>query len=280
VQIITDVKEMREIVEGIKQSGQSIGFVPTMGYLHFGHLALITAARKQNNMVAASIFVNPAQFGPEEDFERYPRDVEADSIKAKSAGVDLLFCPKIEDIYGAGYATYVETEGLSEQLCGKSRPGHFRGVCTVVLKLFNIVQPKRAYFGQKDAQQFIILKRMTLDLNLDIEMICLPIVREADGLAMSSRNIYLTEQERRKATVLNCSLNEAKQLYDAGERNAQALLEVVEKKLLKVKEGRLDYAELVDLTHLLPITKIDKPALLALAMYFGQTRLIDNVILQ
>jgi pantoate--beta-alanine ligase len=250
-----------------------------MGYLHRGHLSLLEAARAHNDVAVASIFVNPTQFGPQEDFAVYPRDLAADSALAAGAGVDALFCPQARDMYPAGYACYVEPEGLSGLLCGTSRPGHFRGVCTVVLKLFNIVQPRRAYFGQKDAQQFIILQRMTRDLDLDIEMVRLPIVREADGLAMSSRNVYLNEEERRQALALARALAAAERLYAAGEREAEAVRLAMLAELAAASLGRLDYAAIVDAENLLPLNRLDKPALLALAMYFGATRLIDNTIL-
>jgi pantoate--beta-alanine ligase len=279
MKIITDIGEMQELAKEARKAGQSIGLAPTMGYLHRGHLSLMEAARKQNNLVVASIFINPTQFGPNEDFERYPRDLEADSALAKSVGVDVLFCPEVKEMYPAGYDIYVEPQDLGRRLCGFSRPGHFRGVCTVVLKLFNIVQPRRAYFGQKDAQQFIILERLTRDLNLDIEMMRLPIVREADGLAMSSRNVYLKAEERAQALALYRSIGEAERLFTAGERDAAVLRLAVQAELARAALGRLDYAELVDMENLLPLNKLDKPALLALAMYFGQTRLIDNTVL-
>ena len=278
--LVTDIGEMREIALGAFREGRSIGFVPTMGYLHRGHLSLMEAARAQNDLVAASIFVNPAQFGPQEDFARYPRDLAADSALAEKAGVDVLFCPQVEDMYPAGYSCYVEPQGLSERLCGASRPGHFRGVCTVVLKLFNIVRPSRAYFGQKDAQQCIILQRMIRDLDLNIELVRLPIVREPGGLAMSSRNVYLSEEERQQALALSRALEQGERLFAAGERNAAAILKAVGAELSRATLGRLDYAELVDMESLLPLEYLNKPALLALAMYFGQTRLIDNTVLE
>ncbi|MCL1905481.1 MAG: pantoate--beta-alanine ligase [Clostridiales bacterium] len=279
MRIITSKQEMRCLAQKARGQGQSIGFVPTMGYLHSGHISLMEAAREQNSLVAASIFVNPTQFGPNEDLARYPRNFASDSALAAKAGVDVLFCPEAMEMYPQGYVSYVETEGLGKRLCGKSRPGHFRGVCTVVLKLFNIVQPHRAYFGQKDAQQFIILKRMARDLDLDIEMVSMPIVREADGLAMSSRNVYLNAEERRQALVLSRALGKGKRLFAAGERDAAALQKAVQSELAIATLGRTDYAEIVDMDELLPIVKLDKPALLALAMYFGKTRLIDNTIL-
>jgi len=280
MQIITDIREMREFMQWERGQGRSIGFVPTMGYLHRGHLSLMEAARVQSDLVVASIFVNPAQFGPNEDLERYPRDLAADRSLAEGVSVDVLFCPEVVDMYPAGYISYVEPEGLSERLCGFSRAGHFRGVCTVVLKLFNIVQPHRAYFGQKDAQQFIILERMTRDFNLGIELVRLPIVREADGLAMSSRNVYLKVEERQQALALSRALREAERLFAAGERSAAVILAAVNAILADATLGRLDYSALVDMDNLLPLTRLDKPALLALAMYFGRTRLIDNTILK
>ncbi|MCL1816812.1 MAG: pantoate--beta-alanine ligase [Clostridiales bacterium] len=279
MQIITDIKEMQEFARQMVSCGHSIGFVPTMGCLHRGHLSLIEAARVDNDVVVISVFVNPTQFGPKEDFARYPRDLAADSALADAAGVDVLFCPEAMDMYPAGFGSYVLPEGLDGRLCGQSRPGHFRGVCTVVLKLFNIIYPKRAYFGQKDAQQFIILQRMARDLNLDIEMLRQPIIREADGLALSSRNVYLQAQERGQALVLSRAIGQAERLFAAGERKSSVLLNAVQAELATASLGRLEYAELVDMENLLPLDILDKQALLALAMRFGATRLIDNTIL-
>jgi len=205
------------------ESGKSIGFVPTMGYLHKGHLSLVEAARKENDVVVVSIFVNPTQFGPNEDYNRYPRDLERDLRLLEPIGVDYVFNPSVEEMYPAMYSTYVEEVELSKYLCGASRPGHFRGVCTVVTKLFNIVKPTKAYFGQKDAQQFRVLRRMVRDLNMDVEMIEMPIVREEDGLAMSSRNVYLSPEERKEATRLYKSLLKAKELIESGERDVQKI---------------------------------------------------------
>ena len=280
MRMITDITEMRELALSWRAQGCSIGFVPTMGYLHRGHLSLMEAARAENDYVVVSIFVNPAQFGPNEDFARYPRDLSADTALAESVHADVLFCPAAADIYPPGFATYVEPLELSGRLCGKSRPGHFRGVCTVVLKLFNIVRPSRAYFGQKDAQQFIILRRMTDDLNLDIEMKSLPIVRERDGLALSSRNVYLTEMERQQAVALSRALNRAGGLFGAGERQTVALRAALAEELGRAPLGRIDYVEIVDTVNLQPLETVDNAALIALAVFFGKTRLIDNIILE
>ena len=279
MEIITNIQQMHEWAQAAKEQGQSIGLVPTMGYLHPGHLSLMRAARAENDLVAASIFVNPTQFGPHEDFARYPRDLQADSALTQGVGVDALFCPTVEAMYPPGYSCYVEPEGLSKVLCGASRPGHFRGVCTVVLKLFQIVLPQRAYFGQKDAQQFLILQRMVRDFHLDVAMVRLPIVREADGLALSSRNVYLTREQREQAPTLRRALARAEALYAAGEREAAVLRAALLTELARAPLGNVEYAEIVDLENLQPLTRLEQPALLALAVRFGATRLIDNTIL-
>ena len=280
MQIITDIKEMQKLAHSWRAQGKSIGIAPTMGYLHRGHLSLMEAARAENDYVVASIFVNPTQFGPNEDFERYPRDLPADMALAESVNVDVLFCPEALAMYKQGFGTYVESQDLSKHLCGKSRPGHFRGVCTVVLKLFNIVGPNRAYFGQKDAQQLIILRRMADDLNLDIEIKSLPIVREQDGLALSSRNVYLTAEERQQAVALSRALNRVRELFVEGERQAAVLHAAIMDELSRAPLSRIDYAEIVDMENLLPMALLDKAALIALAVFFGKTRLIDNVFLE
>jgi pantoate--beta-alanine ligase len=279
MRLVHTVAEMKKIVNDILKSGKSIGFVPTMGYLHKGHLSLVEAARKENDVVVVSIFVNPTQFGPNEDYSRYPRDLERDLRLLEPIGVDYVFNPSVEEMYPAMYSTYVEEVELSKYLCGASRPGHFRGVCTVVTKLFNIVKPTKAYFGQKDAQQFRVLKRMVRDLNMDVEMIEMPIVREEDGLAMSSRNVYLNPGERKEATRLYKSLLKAKELIESGERDVQKIksemLKILDHPLLKV-----DYVEVVDEETLRPVEKIDRKVIVALAVFVGKARLIDNMIFE
>lgn len=277
--IINNIAEMRAICEKWRQEGKSIGLVPTMGYLHEGHLSLINAARKNNDCVVTSIFVNPSQFGPNEDFERYPRDLQADSAACEQAGVDVIFAPQAQDMYPEGYSTFVEPGELGQRLCGVTRPIHFRGVCTVVLKLFNIVRPDDAFFGQKDAQQFFILNKMNEDFNLNINLHRMPIIREADGLAKSSRNVYLNEQERQQAVVLHQALLKAADLYAAGEREVAPIREAMLAELHKADLAHLDYLELVDTRCLLPVKHIEGTVLVAMAVYFGTTRLIDNIIL-
>jgi len=279
MRLVHTIAEMKKIVNDILKSGKSIGFVPTMGYLHKGHLSLVEAARKENDVVVVSIFVNPTQFGPNEDYSRYPRDLERDLRLLEPIGVDYVFNPSVEEMYPAMYSTYVEEVELSKYLCGASRPGHFRGVCTVVTKLFNIVKPMKAYFGQKDAQQFRVLKRMVRDLNMDVEMIEMPIVREEDGLAMSSRNVYLNPEERKEATRLYKSLLKAKELIESGERDVQKIksemLKILDHPLLKV-----DYVEVVDEETLRPVEKIERKVIVALAVFVGKARLIDNMIFE
>jgi len=279
MRLVHTVAEMKKIVGDILKSGKSIGFVPTMGYLHKGHLSLVEAARKENDVVVVSIFVNPTQFGPNEDYNRYPRDLERDLRLLEPIGVDYVFNPSVEEMYPAMYSTYVEEVELSKYLCGASRPGHFRGVCTVVTKLFNIVKPTKAYFGQKDAQQFRVLRRMVRDLNMDVEMIEMPIVREEDGLAMSSRNVYLSPEERKEATRLYKSLLKAKELIESGERDVQKIksemLKILDHPFLKV-----DYVEIVDEETLKPVEKIERKVIVALAVFVGKARLIDNMIFE
>jgi len=250
-----------------------------MGYLHYGHLSLIKRARAENQVVVVSIFVNPLQFGPKEDYASYPRDLERDSELAFAAGADLIFAPAVEDMYPCQSLTHVETAVLGEWLCGQSRPGHFRGVTTVVSKLFNIVQPHNAYFGEKDAQQLAIIKQMVYDLNFPIDIVSVPIVREQDGLAMSSRNVYLSPEERSNATILNKALNQAKDLYFKGERNSAKIKEVMVDMINNVPGTTIDYVEICDFNTLQPIESIDSKALAAVAVRFGKTRLIDNITL-
>ncbi|MGQ9665344.1 MAG: pantoate--beta-alanine ligase [bacterium] len=274
---VSKIKVLREILDPVKKKGQKVGFVPTMGYLHEGHLSLIRIAHKNCNFVVSSIFVNPIQFGPNEDFNRYPRDLKRDEALLKKEKVDLLFYPSVKEMYADDYKTYVEVSELSSILCGKSRPGHFRGVATVVLKLFNIIKPDIAVFGEKDYQQAIIIKRMVKDLNLDVKIIMGPIVRENDGLAMSSRNIYLSPEERADATILYQSLEWAKELFY--KENIKSPEYVINKmrQMIEAKNGRVDYIAVVDKDDLRPVKFIKKGDRILLAVFFGRTRLIDNI---
>ena len=278
MQTIEKVEEMRAICLGLRQAGKAIGLVPTMGAYHEGHLSLIRESRKRDEVVIVSLFVNPIQFGPSEDYCGYPRDLEGDKAKASSLGVDYLFVPSPEAIYPKGFSTYVLVEGLSDKLCGVSRPGHFRGVTTVVAKLFHLTMPNRAYFGQKDAQQAMIFGRMVADLNWDIELVILPIVREADGLAMSSRNAYLSGQERQEAAVLFRALRWAEETIRKGDREAQRIREGMSRMIASMPTARIDYAALVDAESLEGVEKVEGKVLLALAVRFGEARLIDNLV--
>ena len=273
------VREVRDFTQTSRGRGSRVGLVPTMGALHEGHLSLVQMARSKCERVVVSIFVNPTQFGPNEDFARYPRDLERDLGLLEREGVDLAFVPAVEEMYPAQGVTWITVEGLSERLCGKSRPGHFRGVATVVAKLFNIVEPQAAFFGQKDAAQVAVIKRMVRELNFPVEIEVGPIVREADGLALSSRNAYLNAEQRKQALVLFLSLDRAKSLFGAGERNVAALIGVAKEELARVPEVRLDYFEIVDPDELTPLATITKPALAAVAAFAGSTRLIDNILL-
>jgi len=274
--IITTIAELRERLEAAQRAGRTIGFVPTMGALHAGHASLIRAARTENDLVAVSIFVNPTQFGPNEDLAHYPRPIEADQQLCGAVGTDIIFAPSVEEMYPARFCTWISVEGLMEGLCAESRPGHFRGVATVVLKLFNIMQADVAYFGQKDYQQARIIVQMARDLNVPTNVRVLPTVRESDGLAMSSRNQYLDPVQRRHATVLYRTLEEAKRLAAAGERDVKRLEEALAAPIRATPGTRLDYARIVDLDMLRPIERLENPALAALAVCFGTTRLIDN----
>lgn len=279
METLNSVAQMKEWSRLRLSKGETIGFVPTMGYLHEGHMSLIHRARSENTAVVASIFVNPTQFGPREDLASYPRDPEADSAKCRDAGVDTLFMPQAEDIYPDGFQTYVEVEKVSGPLCGASRPGHFRGVATVVLKLFNIVSPTSAYFGSKDYQQLQVIKTMARDLNLDTKVVTCPTVREADGLAMSSRNAYLTPDQRRRAICLFEALQEAQELFSKGETEAEKYLQVMSTRIKKEPDADVDYINLVHPETLEKLEKVDGPALAALAVRIGKTRLIDNMVL-
>jgi len=279
MEIITGIDQMKKKVRELKSEGKTIGFVPTMGFLHEGHLSLVRESMRRADVTVISIFVNPTQFGPGEDLKDYPRDLKRDSELLKKEGVDYLFIPEADEMYPEGYKTYVEVRDLQHKLCGRSRPVHFRGVCTVVLKLFNIVNPDISFFGQKDAQQAIIITRMVQELNLDVEVEVLPTVREKDGLALSSRNIYLNAKERRAALVLSRSLREAQSMVEKGERKAAAILSRMKEIISNEPLARIDYVEIVDMEELDPLVRIEKEALAALAVFVGKARLIDNAIL-
>jgi pantoate--beta-alanine ligase len=268
---------MKEAARQARAESRIIGFVPTMGALHEGHTALVQRAKQECSTLVASIFVNPKQFGPNEDFAKYPRKIESDSEKFSAAGVDALFLPDAAEIYPGGFRTYVTVEGLSDRLEGRSRPGHFRGVATVVMKLLEIVQPHYAYFGRKDAQQVRIISQMVRDLNLDTEIVVCPIVREPDGLALSSRNAYLNADERRAATVLHRALEAARAQLAAGVRDALQLQNTMRKVIAAEPLASVDYAEIVDADAFEPIMRITRPSYVLLAVYIGKTRLIDNL---
>lgn len=276
------VAELRTEVALAKVAGRSIGLVPTMGALHEGHGSLIAAARKENELVIVSVFVNPTQFGPGEDLDAYPRTLEADCLLAEQIGADIVFAPTPKEMYPSEDMTWVEVTGdITKVLCGRSRPIHFRGVTTVVSKLFNLAQPDRAYFGQKDAQQVQVIKRMVKDLFFNVQLRIMPIVREADGLAKSSRNTYLSPEERQAGLVLSRSLRQAETLFQQGERNGAELVEIVREMIAAKPLSEIDYVEIYALPDLTPLAgKITGPCLLAVAVRFGTTRLIDNIILE
>jgi pantoate--beta-alanine ligase len=279
MKILTTVSEMRAACAAAKHGGKHLAFVPTMGALHEGHLSLVRAARVDCDVVAASIFVNPTQFGPNEDLAKYPRPFERDRQLLESERVDILFAPSVEEMYPAGAATFVYVEGMSERLCGKSRPGHFRGVTTIVAKLFNIVDPHRAYFGQKDAAQAAIIRKMVRDLCFRTEIVACPIVREADGLAMSSRNVYLSAQERKQALVLHRALMRVQSVFDQGERSITKLRDAGERVFQDEPQVQVDYVEIVHPEGLEQIENLSGGALVAVAAKIGTTRLIDNIVL-
>ena len=276
---LSSISETRALVRTVRHQGKKIGFVPTMGALHAGHISLVRAAKSRSGFVVASIFVNPTQFVPTEDFSRYPRSVEADRGKLEAEGVDLLFAPSVEEMYPAGAATFVNVEQISERLDGRSRLGHFRGVATVVSKLFNIVEPDIAFFGQKDAVQAAIIKRMVRDLMFPVDIVVAPIVREPDGLALSSRNTYLSPEERRQATVLSRALREVEARFNNRETNAENLIAVARRVFASVAAVRVDYVEIVDPETLEGVSAAQQGSLVAVAAFVGSTRLIDNVIL-
>lgn len=278
MKIVGTVKEVREHVKEWKKQGLSVGFVPTMGYLHEGHKSLMDAARKGNDKVVVSIFVNPMQFGPTEDLATYPRDLDHDAALCESAGVDLIFHPEAEEMYEKDFCSFVDMTGLTEGLCGKTRPIHFRGVCTVVNKLFNIVTPDHAYFGQKDGQQLAVIKRMVRDLNMDIEIVGCPIVREEDGLAKSSRNTYLSPEERKAALILSKTVALGKELAKT-EKDANKVVEAMKKNIETEPLAKIDYVEAVDALSMAPVEKLEGACMLAMAVYIGKTRLIDNTLI-
>lgn len=279
MQLVRKIEEIKAITRGASREGKSVGFVPTMGYLHEGHISLMKKARKENDFLAVSIFVNPTQFGPTEDLDSYPRDLERDLKLCEEAGVDVVFAPEPSEMYPQDYSTYVTVEGgVTAGLCGKSRPIHFRGVATVVTKLFNIVRPERAYFGQKDAQQVAVIKKMVRDMNQDVQVIACPIVREADGLALSSRNTYLSPSERQDALTLSSSLFGAVGLISAGEKSADAVRRYIESRFSGIESASIDYIEIVDPDTMEPLSFISDRALIAIAVKIGKTRLIDNIV--
>ena len=275
---IKSIPLMQHISRKLRCSGKSIGFVPTMGALHAGHASLIYKARQDNDIVIVSIFVNPMQFGPHEDLKRYPRPFLRDAALCRKLNVDYIFCPEVQHVYPSGFATAVEVRRLQDVLCGSIRPGHFRGVATVVAKLFNACMPDRAYFGRKDAQQAVIIRRMVADLNIPVEVKVMPIVREPDGLAMSSRNVYLNPQERKDAVVLFKALQQAKNMISQGKRNAHAVKKAMHALILSKKTASIDYIAIVDADTLTPLDKIKGKCLIALAVRIGRTRLIDNIV--
>ena len=278
MKVVTTIDEVRTEVKAWKKEGKSIGFVPTMGYLHEGHGSLISTARKENDKVVVSIFVNPMQFGPTEDLESYPRDLEKDSAFCESLGADLIFHPEPSEMYHEGFSSFVDMSVLTEELCGLSRPVHFRGVCTVVSKLFHIVQPDRAYFGQKDAQQLAVIRHMVDDLNMDIQIVGCPIIREADGLAKSSRNTYLSKEEREAALVLSKSIALGRGLVEDGETDTAKIVKAMSEFIEKEPLAKIDYVKAVDGLTMQQIPTVKKPMLVAIAVYIGKTRLIDNFI--
>jgi pantoate--beta-alanine ligase len=275
------VQKIRALVKRAKDKGKIVGFVPTMGALHEGHLSLVRAARKECDFVVVSVFVNPTQFGPGEDYQRYPRTFKQDKSFLIKEGVDLVFCPDVREMYPEHFSTCVEEVVLSSYLCGKSRPGHFKGVCTVVAKLFNIVQPDRAYFGQKDCQQVRIIKRMVRDLNFSAQIRVLPVVREKNGLAMSSRNSYLTGKERKKTAVLYRSLRTAKKKIKEGERSSKKIITMMSAMIKEeIPSAKIDYIRVADPDTLEEVRIIKEKVVVALAVYIGKTRLIDNIIVR
>jgi pantoate--beta-alanine ligase len=280
MKIYPTIAEVRAACRAARASGKRLGLVPTMGALHEGHLSLVRAAQAQCNAVAVSIFVNPKQFSPTEDLSKYPRQFDQDCRLLEEEGVEILFVPAVEEIYPQDATTWVLVEGLSEKLDGRSRPGHFRGVTTIVAKLFHIIEPEAAFFGQKDAAQLAVIRRMVRDLNFPVEIVACPIVREADGLAMSSRNVYLNREERDRALVLQRALQEVRLQFQAGQRSASKLISAGKEVFVREPQIRLDYFEIVHPDTLDPVDRISQKTLVAVAAYVGTTRLIDNVVLE
>lgn len=280
MRVIRSVRSIQQFIKKAKSAGKTVGFVPTMGALHQGHASLLRRCRKENDLTVLSIFVNPKQFGPAEDFKRYPRPEKSDKMLAKEEKVDIIFYPSEKTMYPTGFLTYVQVRQIVEPLCGKFRPGHFEGVTTVVAKLLNIVMPDVLYLGQKDAQQAIVLQKMVRDLNFSVRVKVCPTARDHDGLALSSRNSYLAPQERREAAVLYQSLQEARRKIATGERSAGRILGRIRSRIRKETGGRIDYAACVDADSLKSLQRIEKKALIALAVRFGRTRLIDNIIVR
>lgn len=278
MQIEKTVAGVKAQVRAWKKEGLSVGLVPTMGYLHEGHKSLIERAVKENDRVVVSIFVNPTQFGPTEDLESYPRDLNADSILCEEAGTALIFAPEVSEMYAEDFTTYVNTSGVTAELCGKSRPIHFRGVCTVVNKLFNIAAPDRAYFGEKDAQQLAVIRRMVRDLNMNVDIVGCPIIREADGLAKSSRNTYLSPEERQAALVLSRAIKAGKAMVQSGEKDGEKVLDEMKRIISEEPLARIDYVEMVKWDTIEVHHRVDGPVLVAIAVFIGKTRLIDNFI--
>ena len=278
IKIVHTVDEVRAEVKAWRKEGLSVGLVPTMGYLHEGHKSLIDRAVSENDKVVVSVFVNPMQFGPTEDLASYPRDLDRDAALCEQAGAALIFHPEPEDMYSPDFSSFIDMNTLTKGLCGKTRPIHFRGVCTVVGKLFNIVQPDRAYFGQKDAQQLAVIRHMVEDLNFNLEIVGCPIIREEDGLAKSSRNTYLNPEERKAALILSKSLDKGKEMIAAGERDAEVIKKAIVEMIETEPLAKIDYVEIVDWNTLEPVETINRPVLNAIAVYIGKTRLIDNHI--
>ena len=279
MKVVKTIKEVREIVGGWRQEGLSVGLVPTMGYLHEGHQSLIKKSASQNDRTVVSVFVNPIQFGPNEDLEAYPRDLNRDIKAVEEVGGDLIFNPEPSEMYPGHFTSFIDTTETTELLCGAVRPVHFRGVCTVVGKLFNIVTPDRAYFGQKDAQQLATIRRFVRDLNFPLEIIACPIVREDDGLAKSSRNTYLNAEERQAALILSKSLKKGQEAIEGGEKDAKTIIGIIKESLQSEPLARIDYVEVVDFENIQRVDKIEGETLVAIAVYIGKTRLIDNFII-
>ncbi len=279
MRVVKTIEEVRDFVNEWRSEGHTVGLVPTMGFLHEGHESLIKRAAQENDRVVVSDFVNPTQFAPNEDFEAYPRDIEADAVLCERAGASIIFNPEADEMYDNAL-TFVDMREITKVLCGKTRPIHFSGVCTVVSKLFNIVKPDRAYFGQKDAQQLCVIKKMVKDLNFDIEIVGCPIIREEDGLAKSSRNTYLNADERKAALCLSRSLSIGKNMIENGEKSAKVVIDAVKAEIEKEPLAKIDYVEIVDWNNLKSVEEIKAPILMAIAVYIGKTRLIDNFIIE